>query len=734
MRMRVALAQIIYHCDIHSMYESHADFVKTNEKLKRKANEAQAKLLDQASRQRGLTHEGVLMNAMQQHMLLQNDEHTGSCFFSAPKACLALQSVESALNEPLTKARCVRDADEGVVEIQRPDLDTDGDGSDVVTFQIVMNNPADKKVIRPTVGAGGRLTKGAVVISHTSLCGENALSSDTVLIGENPSATQDVSGQFLLRGFAGNLDELQTTMRTWDSASLAWTLRDSHLYGFQHGELHNLLHGMVTAAAFESSEDSPGFSAVQTQMPVLQMLAQHGLVTSTGREDIRWHLTDKATKQLTTCSKLENPSRVFRVREHLPLQERSAYELMMAMQEAGWEWRRWVPPSKRTRRMAIAGDTFDDYSRGGRKLWYSNESPSRCYMLALLNAETFFDMGLPAIAHGREEACYKNILRGDLEDELARFRALPAEIDEALPDDAAGQAPPPRLEDADEPGAAADSDDSLEAMLEEMMDQDGQIAEDDGSVHDDGADQLDVREAVEEPAAAPDGAAPAAAPAAANPVAAVAPAAAGPRLEGGLFGMFRISTKAAGTVAGGQYGGYQATCLYHAKNAKTGCKRYLSVPGPSQEDRDITYRRLCWWLCMSADYNRQCHHLVVPLPADRCPNMAVLEAQVALERPDSVKTDVELDAEANAAVSAAAKGKAKAKAKSKRAPKGKAKPKPKAAAAAAAPARDDDEDEAGDDDDMPPDSSQGDSDSSQNSASSSSSSSSSDSDSGSDDS
>ena len=287
----------------------------------------------------------------------------------------------------------MRDADEGVVEIQRPDLDTDGDGNDVVTFQIVMNNPADKKVIRPTVGAGGRLTKGAVVISHTSLCGENALSSDTVLIGENPSATQDVSGQFLLRGFAGNLDELQTTMRTWDSASLAWTLRDSHLYGFQHGELHNLLHGMVTAAAFESSEDSLGFSAVQTQMPVLQMLAQHGLVTSTGREDIRWHLTDKATKQLTTCSKLENPSRVFRVREHLPLQERSAYELMMAMQEAGWEWRRWVPPSKRTRRMAIAGDTFDDYSRGGRKLWYSNESPSRCYMLALLNAETFFRHG-----------------------------------------------------------------------------------------------------------------------------------------------------------------------------------------------------------------------------------------------------------------------------------------------------------------------------------------------------
>ena len=186
-----------------------------------------------------------------------------------------------------------------------------------------------------------------------------------MLIGENPEATQDVSGQFLLRGFAGNLDELQTTMRTWDSATLAWTLRNSNLYGFQHGEIHNLLHGMVTAGAFESSQDSLGFSAMQTQMPVLQMLGQHGLVTSTGREDIRWYFTDKGTKQLTTCSKLENPSRVFRIREHLPLQERSTYELMIAMQEAGWEWRRWMPPSKRTRRMAIAGDTFDDYSRGG---------------------------------------------------------------------------------------------------------------------------------------------------------------------------------------------------------------------------------------------------------------------------------------------------------------------------------------------------------------------------------
>ena len=173
--------------------------------------------------------------------------------------------------------------------------------------------------------------------------------------------------------------------------------------------------------------------------------------------------------------------------------------------------------------------------------------------------------------------------------------------------------------------------------------------------------------------------------------------------------MFRISTKAAGTVAGGQYGGYQATCLYHAKNAKTGCKRYLSVPGPAKKTETSHIAAFAGGCACLQTTIVNVHHLVVPLPADRCPNMAVLEAQVALmERPDSVKTDVELDAEANAAVSAAAKGKAKAKAKSKRAPKGKAKPKPKAAAAAAAPARDDDEDEAGDDDDMPPDSSQGD--------------------------
>ena len=65
--------------------------------------------------------------------------------------------------------------------------------------------------------------------------------------------------------------------------------------------------------------------------------------------------------------------------------------------------------------MALAGQTFDPYRRGDAKIWYSTETVSPTYLQVLLRAETIFDAGLPAIEHGREEACYKLLMKGDIQ-------------------------------------------------------------------------------------------------------------------------------------------------------------------------------------------------------------------------------------------------------------------------------------------------------------------------------
>ena len=181
-------------------------------------------------------------------------------------------------------------------------------------------------------------------------------------------------------------------------------------------------------------------------------------------------------------------------------------------------------------------------------------------------------------------------------------------------------------------------------------------------------------------------------------------------LSSSRFGSFTITPKQA--KGPGNFGGYQGSCRFHKKNNLTGCKRFVSIKGPTSEDREAAFDQILYWCTQARDFNRQRWHIGTSLQPT--PSRALLARRID-EIPEDVQDDDELDrANAVAARPAAAKRKAKPKA-SKAKPK--ARGKAKAAAAPSAPS-----DEAASD---PPSDSSDDSDEADQSASSSDSSSSS---------
>eukprot|EP00974_Lingulodinium_polyedra_P083135 8050680-Lingulodinium_polyedra.AAC.1 len=56
-------------------------------------------------------------------------------------------------------------------------------------------------------------------------------------------------------------------------------------------------------------------------------------------------------------------------------------------------------------------------------------------------------------------------------------------------------------------------------------------------------------------------------------------------LVGDYWGCFRITPR----LPSAQWpcGGWQATCPFHARNAITGCKRYLPIPEPGAADKTL---------------------------------------------------------------------------------------------------------------------------------------------------
>ena len=122
-------------------------------------------------------------------------------------------------------------------------------------------------------------------------------------------------------------------------------------------------------------------------------------------------LTQKGIDSMTRLGILSKPSRAFAVRNHIPIADRTPFELMRKLEKDGFAWKQWKPPKSRNRLDAIQ----DLYVNGEVNEWYSHARIDQLgpYLECLAQSADLFDAGCPCIPMFREVGVYKQILSGD---------------------------------------------------------------------------------------------------------------------------------------------------------------------------------------------------------------------------------------------------------------------------------------------------------------------------------
>jgi hypothetical protein len=132
--------------------------------------------------------------------------------YSCPADVLSLTSLSAQLDEPATKRH--RGPDGSAAAQFRPEVDLlggDGQGIDsmppVLYFQLIHAHIGRKKTVPISVGAGGQVRDGDLLVSlHNSMTGF----SDAVVLSSRAAIADSVSGPgFVLSGFQAKLPEVQ---------------------------------------------------------------------------------------------------------------------------------------------------------------------------------------------------------------------------------------------------------------------------------------------------------------------------------------------------------------------------------------------------------------------------------------------------------------------------------------------------------------------------------------------
>ena len=613
----------------------------------------EARLLKEAGR--GKVQVGfatVMRAAMESHFEKQHGD-ADAVIYAAPRSCLSLQPLDEALHEAPTKraraeaaavAAAAAAADGSDVDLDIPvDLDVEAgsvDASagfhvDLVYFQVTITAPSNKRVVRVPIAAGGRVRKGVAVSVREQL---GAASGDQAVVASAAVATQDLADPvhiLNLRANLGDLVQLRLSLVRWSSKRMRWHTQNIDHLGLNQQALNAMLHEMVALGAFACNSDSLGFTPTSGQLNMIQHLRTAGLVQprgGTGDDDganPRWFFTDAGAQRLRTAALPTKPQQVFALRVGEDLEQLTVFELVMTLRNSGWQWELWVPPSGLTRRVA---GKFTAYAEGQPKIWYSGMAHGPRYMMALLRAETLFQQGLEAIPHGPPEKQYASYLQGDLGSLGALDGELPRELDA---DDAAATGLQPDKDGHTAAALVPEADLGTEFFDDfEEEERSTLLAEifgpDSGSPDAVGDVTPVLGEATPAPALDVEGVAFASDDAAAAlalrrgrplairsgsawPLAAADEGQAPSSLEGGVppapppieldaddffrreppagqFGVFRGTPKQPGKA--GPFGGYQVTCPLHRKSARTGCKRFMTLPGPSMAEKMATLRLL----------------------------------------------------------------------------------------------------------------------------------------------
>ena len=490
-------------------------------------------------------------------------------------------------------------------------------------FRVVKRRPGDWHVLPMSAAAGQRMGSQDIVVS---MCPVQETTGRSLFIGaESPERAM------VMKDFFGlPTEDLESELFCWQGKlGLSFRLPLIDLgRGADATELETLLQALVLPQAEQC------FTASQKLM--LEDLQAKGLASSTASENgSRCSLTALGQALLSTQRCLDNPQLVSEIRQAgLPLHDRRIYELLKLLQAGGW--RRQALPSTAKKRSELQYDV-----NGGEKVFYTGLLPVKPYLACLLRAESLrAELGIAFILHWVPATCsgyYKALLDGDREKAEACLAPRPAVEDDGsvLPLDFKAAAGSVRARAAIADVAALEplvADDGCESDVESLL---GLLASD---AETPAASVNPLELAVPAKRANPEERPPAKRPKA-KACKVITP------VTRFSWGCFKFTPKH--SAQGVQW---EATCPFHRKNMKTGCKKLVSASRAGSAAEAI--HRLKYWRVQAMDHDRQRNHMfgidlmaITPLP----PLEELEEAVLRIEAPAAVPcTDEDLDSRAPA--------------------------------------------------------------------------------------
>ena len=655
----------LYTCDLDSQYADTSEAQKENrkraEKHKRHAMR-HAHLEHPVLEAPPLSADSIMARSMLDHIRDTCEE--GAVFTMPGLDALSMPSLAAAL------APRSRNRDDAVVHDQELDEAGLGAGGQVY-LKVLIKHPSSMHTVSVSPVAGNKLAERTIIVTvhHGTAANAEARSSSAVISKpvKDPVA-------FTIPHDADHAALKHHAMRCATTGASRCTLS-----GFEPtaglDALCEVVGELVAHHAFPASGRNWVLPAEcgNAGAVLAEMLGAGLAECSPGAQGkvAHWSLTQAGVSRLSFLHRLAAPEPLFKVRARLQLEDASSFELLVMLRNAGWEWRRWN---------AACSQLGLEYRVGGPKIWYSSGTVViRPYVRALLSAETLEQKSnVRSIPHGQVVEVYNKILKGESWAPRLRFQrrsragtqlvALQLDVEDAAEDaphaqalcdgaveqpslaallaegssgseagDAASQTGSPEGDVGDLSGTAGSLVGASVEAVEESAQQSGCTAIVPMRMISDGSD-FDSRlphglDALPEARASSSS----------------TRAQRDDLLDDSLlpgarlyitrhFGCFRITPKRPKVGDTNRFGGYEASCPFHAKSKRTGCKKFCPLAGPGPEDHAAVLLKLKWWCVQATEHAKQYEH-VFGADLDHPPSEELVNSLVPEAGPTAVVDD-----------------------------------------------------------------------------------------------
>ena len=308
--------------------------------------------------------------------------------FSLPSSSEAsIQRLSDFFARPETKQTS---QNAGVLEDCAEDLDAAGSvpGSSPVFFTVTKTKPSANHHLYVHPGAGASLKSRHVAVAlHSSVplsAGPTQYSVTCQDVRDNGCS----DNLALLSTCAGHPSDLEAGLQAWSiDASLEYSIPGGD------SEVKDLLSYMIANNYFV--EGGEFYVPHAGWLEVASGLSEQGFLQDNDMGGFA--LTRPGLAKLTLHWKAKDPRPVCSVREHLAIEDLSAFELLLKLEGEGFTWRPWSAAGKK-RQLALP------YAPGREKVWYSTHvPPPAAYFQALLCARDIVEAGVhQEIPHARD--------------------------------------------------------------------------------------------------------------------------------------------------------------------------------------------------------------------------------------------------------------------------------------------------------------------------------------------